>query len=147
MIKGQFIQKGTRKRDDLAKKLHNKLKAKWRASLYTFVIITIVSFALAAVLVIFNLFAIRFNPAKDSDNSDLKLEQWLFVIIAILTAVTALINAILSLMTLKQRAKESKEKMEKIDNEIFKFNTGDESYEVDNKESVFLNRVNKIINE
>lgn len=134
----------------LAKDLYDGLLKKYRFSLYLYGIMTVCGFFLTASLIIFNLFAIRFNPANfvsSEANEEIKVQQWLFIGIAILSAVQAFMTGMLTLFTFRKRAKNIKHKIERINIQIERYKKQEGDYESVGRDATFINLVTKIINE
>lgn len=129
----------------ITRDLHKDLLHKYKKSLYTYAIMTIIGFVLSAALIIFNLYAVRFNPAKG--NEELRLEQWLFIGIAILSAVQAFITGILTLFTFRKKSKTQKHKIERINIQIERYKNKEGDYDTTERDAVLINLVTKILNE
>lgn len=128
-------------------KIFKTLKRKYQRSLFIFIFLSITSFILSAVLVILNLFAIRYNPGLHDHSLSLKTEQWLFICIVIISTISSLISSILSLFTFKKRAKIKKSKIEKIKIELQKYHDETGDYVEGDKDRNLVNIVASIINE
>lgn len=135
--------------NNLAKDLYNQLLKKYKVSLYLYATMTVIGFTLTASLIIFNLFAIRFNPANVSSeaNDEIKTQQWLFIGIAILSAVQAFMTGMLTLFTFRKRAKSIKHKIERINIQIERYRKQEGDYESVGRDATFINLITKIINE
>lgn len=134
----------------LAKTLHSNLNKKYNKSLYTYAIMSVVGFALSAILIIFNLYAIRFNPASTASieaKDQIKVQQWLFIAIAILAAIQAFMTGVLTIFTFRKKAKLAKGKVERINIQIDKYKNQLGDYESTNRDAVLIDLVTKIINE
>lgn len=133
----------------VAQNLYSHLLKKYRVSLYAYAIMTVCGFILTASLIIFNLYAIRFNPAGGATeaNKEIKVQQWLFIGIAILSAVQAFMTGMLTLFTFRKRAKNIKHKIERINIQIERYKKQEGDYESVGRDATFINLVTKIINE
>lgn len=128
--------------------LHHEMVFKYKRSLFWYAFLTLLGFALTATLVIFNLYAVRLNPARTGTVPDeLRAQQWLFIGIAILSAVQAFLTGILTLFTFRKKSKTLKYKIERIQIQIEKYKKQEGDYESTGRDATLINLVTKIINE
>ena len=125
------------------------LKRKFRVSLYSYAVLAIVLFSLSAMIIFFNLFAVRMNPAKLTNNNyqknQLKIEQIIFIIITCLTSFSTFLGGLTALFNFEQKAKNLRNKVKQISFEITNFNTKKGKYEKNQSEELLVNSVNEII--
>lgn len=127
---------------DRANEIYSSLRKKYKRTTTTFMMINITIFAVSAIIIVLNIFAIRKNPADEPT------VKWLFVTIAILTAVSAFISTFISLYVFRKRNKKIMEKTDKINHEKeqYKDNLGKYS-NVENKEALLIQIVTSILND
>lgn len=116
-----------------------KIKYKYLISMYGFIALNILSFAIAAVVIILNLFAIRYN---DDDSTKI-----LFICISALGGFVSFITTIISFFTLKRAASVSKTKMERIEIESNKHTNKIEEYSGKDRDQVLVRNITQIYNE
>lgn len=127
---------------DRVNEIYNSLRKKYKRTNTTFTLINITIFAVSAIIIVLNIFAIRKNPADEST------VKWLFVTIAILTAVSAFISTFISLYVFRKRNKKIMEKTDKINHEKEQYNDNLGKYsEVKNKEALLIENVTTILND
>ena len=126
--------------------VHKFFKRKEKRANMIFVLLNLVSFGLAALLVILNLFAIRFNPVKINDSPKDNIVIWMFVIMSIITGVTAVITGVMSFFVFRKRAAKYKDKKESIQNEQAAYKKKEGPYSGKDRDHNLVENVTKIIN-
>ena len=125
------------------------LKRKFRFSLYTYAFLAICLFLLTSLIIFFNLFAVRFNPAKYSEVPEeinrLKTEQIIFIVITVLTSLATFLGGCATLFNFEKKAKIIKSKLTQIQVEITNFNAKKGKYENIQNDELLINSVSKII--
>lgn len=136
--------------NQVIRNMHHEMLHKYKRSLFWYAFLTVLGFVLTATLIIFNLYAVRLNPAKSvaaSDKDQLVVQQWLFIAIAILSAIQAFLTGILTLFTFRKKAKNTKYKIERIMIQVEKYKNHEGDYESSGRDATLINLVTKIINE
>lgn len=116
-----------------------KIKTKYVVSMYGFIGLNILSFAMAAAIVILNLFAIRFN---DDDTTKV-----LFILISAIGGIVSFVTTLLSFFTLKKQATISKTKMERIEDESKKHSAEEGIYKSADRDHILVKNITTIYNE
>jgi len=114
---------------------------KYKRSSNIFITLNIISFVLAAGLVILNLYAIRKNPSQDT------ITKVMFVATSILTGIGAMITALLSFFVFRKKALSSKEKAEAIGHEKDLHKHKGEPYNEKDRDQKLIDKVVKILND
>ena len=126
--------------------IYDYFSKKERKSNIIFISLNLIAFGLAALLVILNLFAIRFNPVKLSPSSGDDIVVWMFVAMSIITGIIASVSSVMSFFVFRKRALKYKDKKELILKEQVAYDNKEGSYEGKNRDKVLVEAVTKIIN-
>lgn len=132
-------QSSTKNMESWVEAKYMKLKTKYVLSMYGFVTLNILSFAIAAAIIILNLFAIRFN--------DVDSTKPLFISISALGGFVSFITTLISFFTLKKAAAVSKTKMERIEIESNKHTKKVDEYADKNRDHILVKKITDIYNE
>lgn len=122
------------------------LEKKFKRSIGLNISLSIILFTLTAVLVVLNLYAIRFNPGKEVE--ELKSQQVIFLIITAMSTLTSFVGGIMHLFVFKKKAKQQSDKIKKIKIEINKHELETGRYENKlTKDETLVTRVANILSE
>lgn len=126
--------------------IHKFFKKKEKRSNRIFVLLNLISFSLAALLVILNLFAIRFNPVKLNHSPKDNIVIWMFVAMSIITGVTAVVTGVMSFFVFRKRAAKYRDKKESIQSEQEAYKKREGHYADKDRDHHLVENVTKIIN-
>lgn len=115
------------------------LQRKYVQSVTIFTILNILSFSIAAAIVVLNLFALK--------NNEIPSTKPFFIAIAIISGVVAFLTALLSFFKFKTSANKAKVKIEKINEEIRSFESKEDKYKNKDREHLLINNITLIYND
>lgn len=114
------------------------MKRKYFVSQFWFYLLNITAFAIAASIVVLNLFALRMNKIETS--------KPFFLGMAIIGAVITFVTTLISFFAFKNKANLAKEKLERIAEESKKFKTKQDEYKGKDAEHILVKRITFIFN-
>lgn len=133
--------------EEKANKLFQDFKKKRKKSMGLYILLNMSIFTLAALLIILNLFTIRFNPLKSAGYNGWQKNMWMFVLSSIFATISTFFSSLVAFFKYRQFVKESMKKIRDInalkvdfDNKINQFENPE------TRDAVLVEQVTEIIN-
>ena len=133
------------KNQDIETQVNNMfehIRRKKAISKAVFIGLNISIFSLAALLIILNLFSIRYSPADDSHT------KWMFVALSMVVAASTFITSLLSIFVYRRKSIDRTNQIKMIKIEKKKFSEKAEGYEGPKKQAELklLQKLDEILN-